>query len=68
MFKELHHPFVVDVVKEPLDICVQYPVHAFLQQRVTQCIECLMASTTRSKAIAEAEEVGFVDRLQYCSH
>jgi len=42
MFKELDQPFMVNRIKEPFYIRIQYPVHPFAGNRHTQRIDIRM--------------------------
>jgi len=41
VLEKLHQPFVVDGVEEPLNVCIEHPVHLFPQDADYQRIQCL---------------------------
>jgi hypothetical protein len=65
MLQEFHQPVTIDLIKEALDIGVQDPIHSLFRDRIRQRIERVVLTAIRSEAIAETEEVRFVDTLEY---
>ena len=63
-----HHsqqPLVVNQVEEAADVGIEHPVHAPAHDRGVHRRESLMRVPLRPKAIAEPEEIDFVDGAQH---
>jgi len=61
VFDEPHQPVTVDVIKETFDVGVQYPVHSLFGDPDVERIKGLMLATMGPEAIAETEEVFFLN-------
>jgi hypothetical protein len=48
---------VINRIEKAFDISVQYPVHSFAGEADRQRIECVVTTSSRPEAIAEAEKV-----------
>ncbi|MCY1377248.1 hypothetical protein D9M69_648100 [compost metagenome] len=62
MLQKRHHPLVVDVVEERLDVGIQYPVHLALLQCHRQGVERVVLAAPRAESIRESEKVLFIYR------
>src|ERR1700746_2021069 len=65
MLDELHQPFVGNAIEKAFAVQVEHPVHFSRQQPRVQSIQRLMLASPWSKPIREAEEIRFVDSVQY---
>jgi hypothetical protein len=68
MLDESDQPPVVDGVEEPTDIRIEHPVHLLSLDAGGQGIERIVRSTSGPKAVGEAEEVAFLDRVHHRNH
>ena len=65
---EPHHPVMADVVEEPLDVSVQYPVHRPVPNPDRKRVQCIVLSPSRSEPVGEANKVLLVDRIENLHH
>ena len=65
---EPHQPRVADVVEEPFDIGVQYPIHRPGLDARRERVQRIVLSPSRPEAIGEAEEVRLVDGIENLHH
>ena len=63
-----HHPLVADVVEEPFDVGVQYPVHRPMLNADHQRVQGVVLAPSGSKPVGEADEVRLVDRIEHLDH
>jgi hypothetical protein len=54
---------MADVVEEPFDVGVQYPVHRPVLDACRERVQRIMLPPSRPEPIGEAEEVRFVDGI-----
>src|SRR5271157_4421688 len=65
---EFEQPFMVDGVKEALNVCIEHPVHFPFGQADIQGVQPLMGRAPRPETIRKSEEVHLVDGVEYRSH
>src|ERR1700740_946066 len=68
MLDELHHPFVVECIEKPTNICVQHIVHLPSPQRHRQRIQRLMLAASWPETIGEAQKVLLVNLVEDSCH
>ena len=64
MFQKLDQPFVVQCIKETLNIRIQYPIHSPPLDAHRQRIERLVSVPSRAETVAESPKVHLVYFIQ----
>ena len=65
MLEEPDQPLVRQPVEKAAHVQVQHPVHTSLMESTPQGVQRFMLAASRPEPIREAEEVGFVDVVEY---
>jgi hypothetical protein len=68
VFQQPHHPIVVDVVEEGLNVSVQYPVHPSAIDPHCQGVQRVVLAASWAEPIREVEKVFLVNGVQYLRH
>ena len=59
---------MADVVEEPFDVGVQYPVHRLALDAHRERVQRIVLSPSGPEPVGEAEEVRLVDRIENLYH
>ena len=65
---KLQHPFVIEMIEKPTNVCVQHIVHPLRLQRYRQRIQRLMLAAPRSEPIGESHKVFLINLVEDDRH
>src|ERR1700722_804240 len=60
MLDELHHPLVAQMIEEPTNVRIEYPVHSLPVDSHVQRIQRLVRAASRTKPIRKAPKIHLI--------
>ena len=68
MLDKLQHPFVIQVIEEATNVCIEHPVHSLPLNAHRQRIQRLMRAATRPEPVGKAFEVDLIYLIEDRHH